>query len=687
MIDFNFKNICKKIKIKYLNKKRFVLYKKDFIDSVKINLIEYKKNIYIALPILVFFIVINELFLKCYFSEDNNFNALGTFFVTLSAGLVSITAIISTFIIFSMQSNLEKLPFGLFKKFSSDDKLKIYLVTTLVLSIFIGILSLFKNNNYAGLLLIIFFVFIGFIFVFLNLSFKRGLVLINPLEQLKIMEEDVNVNANFLDTINYIDSIIKRNLRVFEYDVFIYALNSLISINKIYIEKKGNNFQPYLNSSQENWNDPIINTTLDRLRINMTISLNNKDEIAINQILSCYIELIKLYTMIKDINNNPLIIHSVVAKIHMIDDIKKIILVKNENLTLNSIRKLNETALYYISQGLFQEAIKPIEVLGYIGQLVCEDREHIVLVREIMNSFSTITKYILISDEDISFILGELNKEVGKVGKCILLSPHIENNYEPYLGEYYGFSTGSVLTDFLSQLILELNEKSTLTDIDKKNLDNILLFTDKYRLLNKELFEVSCFNISFLNINQFIQNLSYLLLLLTNLNYKKEEFKRQSEHYFLIITFIPQEKEIIKSISNLSYENLIFIEGKRFIESELYSGLKIRINELLKWSFKVGKFNEQGHSKVVLGLLGASYLTINSNNLYKKEDLINCIKEYSLEYDLSINIKKDIKDELINLSENGFNGYAVWDIEKSFLEKEKEIIKILNEIIEKEVFK
>lgn len=643
-----------------------------FIISIK------KYKLIIILSILFFSILyfIEPIFQYYFIENKDAFKDLKTFLVTISAGLVGLTAIIFTLIIFSMQTNLEKLPFGLFKNFSSDKKLMFYLGMMLTLSILIGILSLVQDSYFSGWIFNIFLISIVSIYSFIYLSFKRGLKLINPLEQLNMIIEDTKKNLNFEKNIHYVDSIIKRNLDVLEYEVSAYALNTLISINSIYIQKKGKTFYGFnsFNPNDTNFNDVVINDTLERLRVNFSIFLRKNDEIAIEQILSCYVVLIKVYESIKYFNNHDTKIHSNIALRHLIDDIEKLFILKNPDLLMSSIRKLEEVSIFYIEKGLITDSIIN-SFIGKIGSFVISEQSLDLVVQTVMNSFTNIIKKLLLSKDDISYTLEELNKEIMNILKLIIKFKII--NYKHYIGDYYSYDNNS-LNNYLINLGNFILEQETIGEKEKIILDNILIFAKESYKIQKELFIFSIENKSSI-INELLSmiiSISFLLVFLTTLNYRKKEFLKWAKWYLSIISFIPKEKEFIKYMSRYGINERLFTLGKNSIEDEFYEIIPTIIELMINWSFKIGKYDENIY-EMVLGLLGTSYLSIKSDD----KDLIVQIDKKLLEYSLDKEIINYVEAKL-NVKSYSFMN----DIEKTvYKSNDNKVYNLLEKI--KEIFK
>jgi hypothetical protein len=444
--------------------------------------------------------------------------------------------------------------------------------------------------------------------------------------------EDTKKNLNFEKNIHYVDSIIKRNLDVLEYEVSAYALNTLILINSIYIQKKGKTFYGFnsFNPNDTNFNNVVINDTLERLRVNFSIFLRKNDEIAIEQILSCYVVLIKVYESIKYFNNHDTKIHSNIALRHLIDDIEKLFILKNPDLLMSSTRKLEEVSIFYIEKGLVIDSIIINSFIGKIGSFVISEQSLDLVVQIVMNSFTNITKKLLLSNGDISFTLEELNKEIMNILKLIIKFPII--NYKHYIGDYYSYDNNS-LNNYLINLGNLILEQETISEKEKIILDNILIFAKESYHIQKELFNFSIENKDSI-VNELLSmiiGISSLFVFLTTLDYKKEEFFKWAKWYLSIISFIPKEKEFVKYLSKYGINERLFKLGKDCIKDDFYEIIPTIIELMINWSFKVCEYDDEDSYKMVLGLLGTSYLSTKSKN----KDLITLINKNLTKYNLS----------------------------------------------------
>jgi hypothetical protein len=91
-----------------------------------------------------------QCYLEPYFSEPSRLESIKSLFLTLGSALMGAAAIAFSLIMFAMQVNVERMPHGLFRKFSSDGKLLGAFAATFSLAAFITVLSLIVAPPLGG---------------------------------------------------------------------------------------------------------------------------------------------------------------------------------------------------------------------------------------------------------------------------------------------------------------------------------------------------------------------------------------------------------------------------------------------------------------------------------------------------------------------------------------------------------
>ncbi|MGL5470485.1 MAG: DUF2254 family protein, partial [Shewanella sp.] len=178
-----------------------VYFLKNWFFEVKSNYGGILGFIFIAALIVTSAIFVPALqgYFQPYFSEPARLESIRALFLTLGGALIGATAIAFSLIMFAMQVNVERMPHGLFRRFSSDVKLLGAFVATFSLAAIIAGLSLIPDKSWVAgatvatawcaLLIILLFV----------LAYRRALALISPIMQLELVVADTKKNFKMWD--------------------------------------------------------------------------------------------------------------------------------------------------------------------------------------------------------------------------------------------------------------------------------------------------------------------------------------------------------------------------------------------------------------------------------------------------------------------------------------------------------
>jgi len=700
----------------------FIIFKLDGYYVYFTEIFDRKFKKFIPFIIMIFILFITYYFKKeltIFLSTDTTYKALTSLTLSLGIGFIGVIAMIFALIIFSLQVNIERLPYDLFYNLSNDKKLITYFGITFFLAIFIAGSSLIEQSH----AIFIFIILLSSLFIILYLlyhTFFYALKLINPDEQLNNLiykvELDLNwwekrfkyakpllnntlsnnsiefdrkrfieLNPNYFNsvenTLNNLDFMIKKNIDFKDYFILDKTLISLVEINKLYIKAKGKTFLEYVPySNNDSWNDKIINKTLKILRISFSKALNNNDEIVLIYIQRCYIELTKLYLTIPYSK-----IQAEVSSQHLIEDIEKILFLKNPDLLMNSIQNMEVLIIYYIEQNILIDTNKIIKTLGLLGNIATHDPINFPIVQTAMNSLTKITYELIQSQNDIGLILEEINKQVNAITSKIL-----QQSLEfTSLGNYFGDDNNSLIHFFMN-MANKLLQKENISTEKKYVLKNILIYAEKSYSLHKNLYLKSLENESLNNFNflSFILKLSELLLFLSKINFLKRKFEHESKFYLSIISCIPETIQSIKTSNRSHVIEKLFNLAKNNIKHKSMQIIPYIIDLLIKYSFKVAKYDNENIYNSVLGLLAISYLKLELDNIYSEEQLLkeisNCFTHYNIPYKNSeficTHFEKIIKGKLKNKS-------MLSDIEKAILSYEEIKINTLLNKIKNSIYK
>lgn len=301
-------------------------------------------------------------------------SAIRSLLQTLAGAMLGATAIVSSLVLFSMQINVDRLPHGLFRHLSTDVRLLIAFASAFILAFLVGIMSLFANKELIGIAILSATWATLLILILFHYSYRRALVLINPLSQLKVvvdksrrelkkwarradqeaslLVEDKNSadvfdkylsqrydrgrivfyqrnpqwSQNALQEVNYLISISRRYIEKGDYEISAAAMDALILINAAYIEAKGKTFftNKFLIENPMTV-DGFINTSLEHLRQSCRIAISRGDEQQINQILKTLAILASRYAQIDYSEQHASKFHAKLAATYLTNAIEQIV--------------------------------------------------------------------------------------------------------------------------------------------------------------------------------------------------------------------------------------------------------------------------------------------------------------------------------------------------------------------------
>lgn len=270
--------------------------------------------------------------------------------LALGAALIGGAALAFTLVMFAMQVNVERLPHGLFRRFSTDARLLTYFVAMFAIALGVTLSSLFANTISPGIAILIAIWACLLVVALLWITYRRALLLISPWAQLQLMvastarslqrsvrrakmlrpllkdgSDDEDGEARPLlgpkpefdtarGTIFQLDpqwaaeanravafsvSFAARFAEVGDYETSSASLTSIVRVNALYVDARGKTFvgsHPYASlTGFPAGGDIFITETLEQLRQYVQVALGRKDEQQIEQIFGTFARLTRVY--------------------------------------------------------------------------------------------------------------------------------------------------------------------------------------------------------------------------------------------------------------------------------------------------------------------------------------------------------------------------------------------------------
>lgn len=265
--------------------------------------------------------------------------ALRSLLVTVGGALIGATAIAFSVVMLAVQLNFARMPFGLFRRLSSDARLLTSFAATFILGIAVGIASLVPDTSWIALTIVLScWCSISALILFL-FAYRRALELINPTKQLQFVLQKATKSLNrwerwatlttpllqrrpqtvdkrdiaratffraqphweddAREAVNHAISFARRYAEQGEYDVARNALASLVAVNAAYIRTRGRTFfAPNVFFNNPLSHENFISDTLEHLRRLALHAQNRSDEEQFVQVLNAFSQLCHIYASI-----------------------------------------------------------------------------------------------------------------------------------------------------------------------------------------------------------------------------------------------------------------------------------------------------------------------------------------------------------------------------------------------------
>jgi hypothetical protein len=351
--------------------------------------------------------------LESHFATEAQLGLLRSLFLTLGGALIGATAIVSSLVLFAMQVNIERMPHGLFRRLSADPRLLSAFATTFLLAVAITCLSVLPGREWIGSAVYGAFWATAAIVILFLYSYRRALVLVNPVRQLELvvrrsrrelriwlrrakraepllstgqLESDnreaprqnlarlrfFQMNPGWtegaLQGIRYAVSFAHRYAEQGDYEVSLGAMNVIVAINATYIEVKGRTFfAQQLLLDNPLTSDGLINVTLEHLRQMARVGITRGDEQQIEQTLRTMAALARVYLTIDYASAHASKTHAHLAAGYLTSEVERIAPHNMPDVVMEGVRLLGRCADMLLATEGPRGATAIIQKIGVIS--------------------------------------------------------------------------------------------------------------------------------------------------------------------------------------------------------------------------------------------------------------------------------------------------------------------------------
>lgn len=580
-----------------------------------------------------------------YFSGQESLAALRSLLGGTGAALIGAAAIAFSLVVFAMQTNVERMPHGLFRQLSSDRWLLSSFLGSFLTAIVIGGTSLIPDGSWGIPAIVTAIWGIAIILMLFLYAYRRALQLINPIEQLTIMSRVVRrdlqrwsrladkaamllrgdlqpttdadtefpfnapkahfyrINAHWSTSagqaIHYAISYAKRFAEQGDYDVTDDAFKRIVHINATYCAAKHGTFvgsNPFF--EMPGVTDGLINSSLEQLRQTMQAALAMGDERLAGSALRAIEGLYEVYLLIEYPGRDRTKHHALLAASYMGAAVESVIPHNLPDLMMEGIRlmgRASRLALEHTSPDEIVSVIQKISTLSYVGVL---KTSHQPVTLTAFEQLADVTYDLLAKGKhDLGYPVHQLRSAVTEAAKGFLVTPdtQLSSIHQSTLAPYFSSTSVSSLrgrlTSLVSQLLAAQEDNVRAGEI----IENIETWADQIYIPQKELLLLAIEKRSSFAFDAFnwAVGISELLNALSNASacpeHLRENLRRHAVWLVSTLSWVPDDRESVSFVANYSLTESLFevaADAYRRGNLEFYNRCK---ELLIAWAKKGGR--------------------------------------------------------------------------------------------------
>jgi hypothetical protein len=585
--------------------------------------------------------------------------------LALGAAFIGATAITFSLVMFAMQVNVEKMPHGLFRRFSSDNRLlTVFLLSFIMAAMIISAAVVDKKEWIPGILMTSVWLSVFILFSFLY-TYKRALDLISPTRQLVFIKLDLDryfrktdKRANLAAPLLSVDHpqdeyssthdmarllyykvnlgwhapVLKAILHCINYsrryaeqgdhEVSSHSLRSLVLINAAYIQHKGKTFfadNPLISNPESS--DPVFSETLEHLRQNAEIAASRGDELLLQTTFRTFAELSSLYYSIDYSIDHPTKSHGRLAIGYLSGAIDLTLSHQMVDVCMNGVRMLGGLGVDVISYEDYEYLPTLTEKVALLSMISSVNKKFDPVTVVGIEQMAKITFELVRGGRfDMSFPVQEIRGDLKSIISCVLQEKE-SNFFKPHnykLSGYYTSTSPSGLSSMLVQLV------NALSPLDENNEDghriirnlgkwsNQIYSHDKAVLL-LAVAKKSHFTFDIIN---WITTTAETLMTATNMQccgeHHRAELRKNAKWLINVLDWLPDSQEEVRFVENYQLTENLFRFAKKAQRFECPEIFKCTQDILLKWTIKAGKY-QTGWGSLESGIQALVVLSIDEH--------------------------------------------------------------------------
>lgn len=600
--------------------------------------------------------------LEPYFSQTGRLDSIRALFLSLGGAMIGATAIAFSLIMFAMQVNVERMPHGLFRKFSSDVRLLGAFVSTFSLAVTIAVLSLIPDKSWVtGATAVTAWCMLLIILLFV-LAYRRALALISPTMQLGLVVADMKKNFKIWDravkrtapifrananaekvrgkydmdrvtyfqlhpnwtasaeqSISYCITFSRRYAEQGDHEVSRVALNGIVAINALYIKTKGKTF--FSNSyifDNPLASDRFLTNTLEHLRQNVQVAVSRKDEQFIEQNLQSLLQLTQLYLLIEYGDEHAVRSHAHLVSGYLTSAVESVIPHDMADVLIEGVSLLGNAARLIVAHDKPEYIALISEKIAFIACTGAVNKNYQPVSQVAVKQLATLTFELLRSKSwEVRYAVKEVRDDVKLIAEMYLKIPDspLTRVHNTSLAPYYSGTSNDTLMAWLTELVNALSNADPDDEAAKRVVGHIEEWADGLYQTEKEILLLAIERRSQLTFDlvHWIVHITKLLLAVSCSDvcddHHRDNLRKSARWLIYVLSWIPDDEETIKYIEKYRLADNIFESAvdahQRGCDTEV---IEIR-DLLLSWTHKVGK-HQTGWASLQTACCGLACLNL-----------------------------------------------------------------------------
>lgn len=667
-----------------------------------------------------------------YFSTPERIESIRAAFLTLGGALIGATAIAFSLIMFAMQVNVERMPHGLFRKFSSDMKLLGAFFSTFSLAAIIVGLSLIPDKSWVAPATVA-AIWCSFLIILLFvLAYRRALSLISPTMQLSLLVADTKKNFKMWDrairrttpifrenantkteekeirnkydidrvsyfqlhpnwtksaeqAIFYCVTFSRRYAEQGDHEVSRSALNGILAINSLYIKTKGKTFfsNNYLINNPLA-SDSFLLNTLENLRQNVQIGISRKDEQFIEQNIQSLLHLTKLYLSIEYGETHAVRSHAHLVSGYMASAVESIVPHDMADVLMEGVSLLGHAARLIAAYDKPEHTATISEKIAFIACTGAVNKKYQPVSQVAVKQLAVLIFELLISkSRSVKYAIKKAREDVKLIAEMHLKIPDspLTSVHSSTLAPYYSGTSNDTLMSWLTELTNAVLNASPDDETAKRIVGHIVDWADDLYQTEKELLLLAIDKRSQITFDlvHWIVHITKLLLAISSSDVCDDHHRaklRRSAHWLIyVLSWIPDNEETIKYIETYRIADNIFEAAVNAHNSGCDTeAFEIR-DLLLNWTYKVGKY-QTGWASLENACCGLACLNIILE--LSDEKLFTDIDSYISKEDApTFDIRSRTASRLREEANKHRSGYGHDDIDMAMIHVDQPRLRVL----------